>query len=118
MPLACSSPKDSLKPCNLIHVVQIEGAWNADGKTPSIWDTMAQTPGQIHDNDNGNVADDHYHKFKEDVALMKRLGIKHYRCGLLMRRSPPGHSAARARHAAAASTACPTTLLQQPPSPA
>jgi 6-phospho-beta-glucosidase len=61
--------------------LQIEGAWNEDGKTPSIWDTFAQTPGNVHDNENGNVAVDHYHRFKEDVQLMKKLGLKHYRCG-------------------------------------
>src|SRR5262245_17265430 len=50
---------------------QVEGAWNEDGKGPSIWDTFAHTPGKIKNNDTGDVANDHYHKYKEDVALMK-----------------------------------------------
>jgi beta-glucosidase len=58
---------------------QIEGAWNEDGKGPSIWDTYAHTPGKIRNNDNGDVANDHYHRYKEDVALMKDIGAKSYR---------------------------------------
>ncbi len=50
---------------------QIEGAWNEDGKGVSIWDTFAHTPGKIKNNDTGDVANDHYHRYKEDVALMK-----------------------------------------------
>jgi beta-glucosidase len=55
---------------------QIEGAWNEDGKGPSIWDTYAHTPGKIRDGTTGDVANDHYHRCKEDVALMKGLGAK------------------------------------------
>lgn len=44
---------------------QVEGAWNEDGKAPSIWDTFAQTPGKIWNNENANVAVDFYHKFLE-----------------------------------------------------
>src|SRR5215471_15286429 len=58
---------------------QIEGAWNEDGKGPSIWDTYAHTPGNIKNNDTGNVANDHYHRYKEDVALMKDIGANSYR---------------------------------------
>src|SRR5262245_30286796 len=58
---------------------QIEGAWNEDGKGPSIWDTYAHTPGNIKNNDNGDVANDHYHRNKEDVALMKDIGANAYR---------------------------------------
>src|SRR5262249_13186082 len=53
---------------------QIEGAWNEDGKGPSIWDTYTHTPGHIKNNDTGDVANDHYHRYKEDVALMKDIG--------------------------------------------
>jgi len=53
---------------------QIEGAWNEDGKGPSIWDTYAHTPGRMKNGDNGDVANDHYHRYKEDVALMRSLG--------------------------------------------
>src|SRR5499425_3210778 len=58
---------------------QIEGAWNEDGKGPSIWDTYAHTPGKIANGDTGDVANDHYHRYKEDVALMKDLGATAYR---------------------------------------
>src|SRR5262245_13010320 len=58
---------------------QVEGAWNEDGKGPSIWDTFAHTPGKIKNGDTGDVANDHYHRYKEDVALMKDLGATAYR---------------------------------------
>ena len=58
---------------------QIEGAWDEDGKGPSIWDTYAQTPGNIKNDDNGDVANDHYHRYEEDVALMRSLGASAYR---------------------------------------
>jgi beta-glucosidase len=58
---------------------QIEGAWNEDGKGPSIWDTYAHTPGNIKNGDTGDVANDYYHRYKEDVALMKDFGANEYR---------------------------------------
>ena len=58
---------------------QIEGGVKDGGRSPSIWDKFSHTPGKIRNNDNGDIADDHYHRFKEDVALMKSLGVKHYR---------------------------------------
>ena len=54
---------------------QIEGAWNKDGKGESIWDRFAHTKGNIFNNDTGDVACDHYNLFKDDVRLMKELGI-------------------------------------------
>jgi beta-glucosidase len=58
---------------------QIEGSPNADGKGKSIWDTYAHTPGKIKNGDTGDVANDHYRRYKEDVALMKELGVRAYR---------------------------------------
>jgi beta-glucosidase len=58
---------------------QIEGAWNEDGKGESIWDRFAHTPGKIANGDNGDVAVDHYHRYKDDVPLMKAVGAKAYR---------------------------------------
>ena len=58
---------------------QVEGAWNEDGKGPSIWDTFAHTPGKIKNGDTGDVAIDHYHRYKEDVKVMKDLGANAYR---------------------------------------
>jgi beta-glucosidase len=58
---------------------QIEGAWNEDGKGPSIWDTFVRTPGRIKNGDTGDVAIDHYHRYKEDVQVMKGMGANAYR---------------------------------------
>jgi beta-glucosidase len=58
---------------------QIEGAWQADGKGESIWDRFSHTPGKVERGDTGDVACDHYHRWREDVALMKELELKAYR---------------------------------------
>ncbi len=58
---------------------QIEGGWDEDGRTPSIWDTFAKTPGKTKNGATGDVACDHYHRWPEDIALMKELGIQAYR---------------------------------------
>ena len=58
---------------------QIEGAVDEDGRGVSVWDTFARTPGRIRNNHNANVANDHYHRYKEDVQLMKALGARAYR---------------------------------------
>ncbi|HSL22396.1 MAG TPA: GH1 family beta-glucosidase [Vicinamibacterales bacterium] len=58
---------------------QVEGAVKEDGRGPSIWDTFSHTPGRTVNNATGDVADDHYHRYKEDVQLMKALGARVYR---------------------------------------
>ena len=58
---------------------QIEGAWDADGKSPGIWDEYCAQPGKILDRTDGKVACDHYHRYEEDVALMAEHGIRNYR---------------------------------------
>ncbi|RLD02838.1 MAG: beta-glucosidase, partial [Chloroflexota bacterium] len=58
---------------------QIEGAWNEDGKGESIWDRFSHTPGKVEGGDTGNVACDHYHRWRDDVALMEKLGLDAYR---------------------------------------
>ena len=73
---------------------QIEGAAATDGRTPSIWDTYSHEPGRIADGSNGDVADDHYHRFREDVALMRDLGIRSYRFSIAWPRITPQVTAA------------------------
>ncbi|MFB3786718.1 MAG: GH1 family beta-glucosidase [bacterium] len=58
---------------------QIEGAWLEDGKGLSLWDAFTHTPGRIHNGETGDNAADHYHRFREDVALMAEMGLKAYR---------------------------------------
>ncbi|MGH2808247.1 MAG: family 1 glycosylhydrolase, partial [Actinomycetota bacterium] len=58
---------------------QIEGAVNEDGRGPSIWDTYAHTPGNIANDENGDIANDHFHRYVEDVALIKEMGAAAYR---------------------------------------
>jgi beta-glucosidase len=74
---------------------QIEGAWQADGKGESIWDRFSHTPGRIARGDTGDEACDHYHRYLEDVALMKALGLRAYRLSLSWPRVlPAGRGAA------------------------
>ena len=58
---------------------QIEGAWNEDGKGSNIWDEFTHQPGKIEDKSTGDIACDHYHKYKDDVKLMAECGLKSYR---------------------------------------
>jgi len=68
---------------------QIEGAWREGGKGLSIWDAFAHTPGKIKHNDNGDLACDHYHRFKEDVKLMAATGLQAYRFSIAWPRIQP-----------------------------
>ena len=68
---------------------QIEGAYLEDGKGMGIWDTFEQETGYIIRNENGNVACDHYHRYREDVAIMKELGLKSYRFSVSWHRVMP-----------------------------
>ena len=58
---------------------QIEGAPTAGGRGPSVWDIFSHTPGKIKNNDNGDIACDHYHLYRDDIKLMKDLGVNSYR---------------------------------------
>ena len=68
---------------------QIEGAVNEDGRGPSIWDTFSRTPGRVHAGHTGDVACDHYHRYREDVALMADLGLASYRYSIAWPRIQP-----------------------------
>jgi len=61
---------------------QIEGAWDVDGRGLSVWDVFAHQEGNVQNEHTGDVACDHYHRYKEDVALMRKLGIKAYRLSI------------------------------------
>ena len=71
-------PKDFIWGC-AASAYQVEGAWNEAGKGPSIWDTFVHTPGKIANGETGDITVDHYHRYNEDVALMKELGLDAYR---------------------------------------
>jgi beta-glucosidase len=68
---------------------QIEGAWNEDGKGESIWDRFSHTEGKIHGGHTGDVACDHYHRYQEDVALMRALNLNSYRFSIAWTRIQP-----------------------------
>ncbi|MDR1799674.1 MAG: family 1 glycosylhydrolase, partial [Bifidobacteriaceae bacterium] len=68
---------------------QIEGAVHDDGRGPSIWDTFCHTPGTILNGDTGDVADDHYHRWEEDVEIMSQLGVGAYRFSVAWPRIQP-----------------------------
>lgn len=74
---------------------QVEGAWREDGKGPSVWDAFTRDPSRTFMGSNGDVAVDHYHRFREDVALMAEAGLKAYRFSISWPRVfPAGRGAA------------------------
>lgn len=77
---------------------QIEGAANEDGKGPSVWDMFCRQPGKVLDGHTGDVACDHYHRYREDVGIMKDLGVAAYRFSISWPRViPDGKGAVNAR---------------------
>ena len=68
---------------------QIEGAAAQGGRGESIWDMFCRMPGKVYHGDSGETATDHYHRYKEDVALMKKLGLKAYRLSISWSRVLP-----------------------------
>ncbi len=77
---------------------QIEGAPDADGKGPSIWDTFSHTPGKTYHGDTGDIACDSYHRYPEDIAMLARLGVGAYRFSISWPRiQPDGRGAPNAK---------------------
>ncbi|MET9451586.1 GH1 family beta-glucosidase [Streptomyces cinerochromogenes] len=68
---------------------QIEGATGEDGRGLSIWDTFARRPGAVLGGDTGDVACDHYHRYRDDIALLKELGVRSYRFSVSWPRVQP-----------------------------
>ena len=68
---------------------QVEGAWNEDGKGESIWDRYAHKAGHIKGSDTGDVACDHYHRYREDIGILKQLNQKSYRFSISWARIQP-----------------------------
>ena len=68
---------------------QIEGAVAEDGRGPSIWDTFCRRPGAVAGGDTGDVACDHYHRWREDLDLMAALGVESYRFSIAWPRVQP-----------------------------
>ncbi|MEU6007988.1 GH1 family beta-glucosidase [Streptomyces sp. NPDC047453] len=68
---------------------QIEGAVREDGRTPSIWDTFSHTPGKTAGGETGDIAVDHYHRYRDDVAMMADLGLNAYRFSISWPRVQP-----------------------------
>jgi beta-glucosidase len=71
---------------------QVEGAWNEDGKGESIWDRFSHTAGKIKDGTTGDTACDHYHRYREDIALMRALHLNSYRFSISWPRIQPDGS--------------------------
>lgn len=76
---------------------QIEGAWQTDGKGESIWDRFSHTSGRVKNGDTGDVACDSYHRFPEDIALLKEMGLGSYRFSIAWPRIQPNGSGAANR---------------------
>jgi beta-glucosidase len=68
---------------------QIEGAWDEDGKGESIWDRFSHTPGKVENGDTGDIACDHYHRWRGDIDLMKELEFQTYRFSVAWPRIQP-----------------------------
>jgi len=73
---------------------QVEGAWNIDGRGESIWDRYSHTPGNVKGGWTGDVACDNYHRYPEDIALMKQMNLRSYRYSIAWPRIQPSGSGA------------------------
>jgi beta-glucosidase len=96
-PQATPSPADGTFPDGFMWgastaAYQIEGAATEDGRGPSIWDTFSHTPGRVDGGDSGDVAVDHYHRYRDDIVLMSRLGLTAYRFSVSWPRVQPSGS--------------------------
>jgi len=86
--LASNFPKDFIFG-TATAAYQVEGAYDEDGRGMSIWDKFSNIPGKIYNDENGNIADDHYHRFPQDLELLKTIGVQAYRLSLSWTRILP-----------------------------
>src|SRR5947209_8009981 len=68
---------------------QIEGAAHEDGRGESIWDRFCRSPGKVRNQDNGDIACDFYHRYPEDIRLMRELGLDAFRFSIAWPRILP-----------------------------
>lgn len=68
---------------------QSEGAWQEDGRGESIWDRYCHIPGNTFNGESGDISSDFYHRYKEDIALLKKMGIRHFRTSIAWTRIIP-----------------------------
>ena len=88
---------------------QIEGAADADGKGPSVWDTFSHTPGKVRGGDTGDIACNAYHRYPEDAGLMASLGLGAYRFSVSWPRiQPDGRGAVKAQKSGPAGARLPS----------
>jgi hypothetical protein len=73
-----------------LQCLQIEGGWDEGGRTESVWDVWTHTAGKTYQGTTGDVACDHYHRWPQDIQLMKELGMKHYRLVCVWGSRPSG----------------------------
>src|ERR1700692_3077557 len=93
MPGQAAFPKDFLWG-SATASYQVEGAWNIDGRGESIWDRYSHTPGNVKGGWTGDVACDNYHRYPEDIALMKQMHLRSYRYSIAWPRIQPSGSGA------------------------
>ena len=77
---------------------QVEGAAGEDGRGPSVWDVFCKRRGAVFEGHSGETACDHYHRYKEDIALMKTLGVRSYRFSVSWTRILPAGIGTRPTH--------------------
>ena len=76
---------------------QIEGAAHEDGRGESVWDRFSATPGKVRNGDTGDVACDFYHRYRDDIALMRELGLDAFRFSIAWPRVLPSGRGTRQR---------------------
>ena len=88
---------------------QIEGAAHEDGRGESVWDRFCATPGKVRNGDTGEVACDFYHRYRDDIALMRELGLDAFRFSIAWPRVLPTGAARSTRPGSTSTTGSSTS---------